>query len=251
VIFFHYLSSIDVSWFKKVQPPSPLLPEFFALLGIDLFLMLSLLTCLLDDRFPKATPYVYQVAALAGFGHLMISKDFMIVFGEYMRFWYCFFYLVVALANTVAVNVYLGIVKRLLNYARVFMFTVTLPALSLAVLFLFNYAEVAANPPIMVPQLFQEDVLIAIIALGTFIVGLGASVFFKPKSWYMALGAGTIVTSTSLYALFKPAWGGAAFMMLAIALAAACAVTGIGLGHLKMKKKGGEQQNEDKLQEKS
>jgi hypothetical protein len=223
---------------EKLAPE--LLPEFFALFGIDLFLMLSLLTCLLDERFPKAVPYAYQVAALAGFGHLMISKDFLIVFGEYTRFWYCFLYLVVALANTVAINLYLGIVKKLLNYARVFMFTVTFPALSLAILFLFNYAEVAVNPPIMVPQLFGEDALIAIIALGTFMTGLGASIFFKPKSWYIALGAGTIVTTTSLYTVFKPAWGGSAFMTLAIALAAACAVTGIALGHIKIKKKGGE-----------
>jgi hypothetical protein len=222
---------------RKVQSPPPLLPEFFALLGIDLFLLLSLLTCLLDDRFPKAISYVYQIAALAGFGHLIISKEFMIVFGEYMRFWYCFFYLVVALANIVAVNVYLGIVKKLLNYARVFMLTVTFPALSLAVLFLFSYAEAAVNPPIMVPQLFGQDVLIAIVGLGTFMVGLGASVFFKPKLWYIALGAGTIVASTSLYALFKPAWGEAAFIMLVIALPTACAVTGIGLGHLKEVKK--------------
>jgi hypothetical protein len=220
---------------------SELLPEFFALFGIDLFLMLSLLTCLLEERFPKAVPYVYQVAALAGFGNLMISKDFLIVFGEYMRFWYCFLYLVVALANTVAINLYLGIVKKLLNYARVFMFTVTLPALSLAILFLFNYAETAVmNPPMMVPQLFGEDALIVIIALGTFMTGLGASIFFKPKSWYIALGAGTIVTSASLYTVFKPAWGGTAFMTLATALAAACAVTGIALGHIKIKKKGGE-----------
>jgi hypothetical protein len=223
---------------EKLAPE--LLPEFFALFGIDLFLMLSLLTCLLDERFPKAVPYIYQIAALVGFGHLMISKDFLIVFGEYMRFWYSFLYLAVALANTVAVNLYLGIVKKLLNYARVFMFTVTLPALSLAILFVFYYAEVAVNPPIMVPQLFGEDALIAIIALGTFMTGLGASIFFKPKSWYIALGAGTIVTSTTLYTVFKPAWGGAAFMTLAIALAAACAVTGIALGHIKIKKKGGE-----------
>ena len=216
---------------------SPLLPEFFALFGIDLFLMLSLLTCLLDERFPKGIPYVYQIAALAGFGNLMISKDFLIMFGEYMRFWYCFLYLVVALTNIVAINLYLGIVKKLLNYARVFVFTVTLPALSLAVLFLFNYAEVAETPPIMVPQLFGEDTLIVIIALGTFITGLGASVFFKPKSWYIALGVGTIVASTSLYTVFKPAWGGAVFMTLAIALAAACAVTGISLGHIRIKKK--------------
>jgi hypothetical protein len=227
-----------------------LLPEFFALLGTDLFLLLSLLTCLLDERFPKAIPYVYQVAALAGFGHLILSKDFLITFGENTRFWCCFFFLIVALANIVAVNVYLGVMKNLLNYARVFMVTVTFPALSLTVLFLFNYVETTVNPPMMVPQLPGQEVLITIVALGTFMGGLGASIFFKPKSWYIALGAGTIVASASLYALFKPAWGEAAFLMLVIALPTACAVTGIGLGHLK-EVKGGETVNETEFQEKS
>jgi len=189
-----------------VQSPSPLLPEFFALVGINLFLLLSLLTCLLDNHLPKAIPYFYQIAALAGSGYMLIIKDYLIVLGEYMRFWYCFFYFGLALVNIVAVNVYLGIVKKLLNYARVFMLTVTFPALSLAILFLFSYAETAVNPPIMVPQLFGQDVLIAIVGLGTFMAGLGASVFFKPKSWYIALGVATIVTSTCLYTLFKPAW---------------------------------------------
>jgi hypothetical protein len=32
-------------------------PEFFALLGIDLFLLLSLLSCLFDQMFPKAAGY--------------------------------------------------------------------------------------------------------------------------------------------------------------------------------------------------
>jgi len=213
-----------------VQSPSPLLPEFFALLGIDLFLMLSLLTCLLDERFPKGIPYIYQIAALAGFGNLLISKDFLIVFGEYMRFWYCFLYLVVALANIIAVNLYLGIVKKLLNYARVFMLTVTFPALSLAVLFLFNYAEVAMYPPIMVPKIFGEDAIMLIVALGTFTVGWGASIFFKSRFWYVAIGVGAMVGSAGAYALFKPTGGEAAFIVLAVAVAVGCALTGMWLG---------------------
>ncbi|MGQ9625259.1 MAG: hypothetical protein ACUVT9_07840, partial [Candidatus Bathycorpusculaceae bacterium] len=92
---------------------SPLQPEFFALLGIDLFLAISLLTCLLDRHFPWQLPYVYQLAALAGFGQLLVSREFVASFGEYMRFWYSLLYLVVALANIVAVNVYLGVMKKL------------------------------------------------------------------------------------------------------------------------------------------
>jgi hypothetical protein len=202
--------------------PSPLQPEFFILLGIDLFLAVSLLTCLLDRHFPWSLPYVYQVAALAGFGQLMVSRTFIDVFGDYMRFWYSFIYLVVALANIVAVNIYLGIMKKLLNYAKVFMFTVTFPSLSLAVFFLSNYAEVATHPLVMAPQMPWEATFIGIVAFDTVVVGAGTYVFFKPKWWYIALGAGATIAGASAYAALKPSWGETPFLVSAIALAIAC-----------------------------
>lgn len=201
---------------------SPLQPEFFALLGIDLFLAVSLLTCLLDRHFPWQIPYVYQLAALAGYGQLLVSREFIAFFGGYMRFWYSLLYLIVALANIVAVNVYLGIMKKLLNYAKVFMLTVTFPALSLAAFFLSNYAEVAVHPLVMAPQMSWGATFIAIVAFDTLVVGSGIYVFFKPKWWYIALGAGTAITGATVYALFKPSWGATVFIVSAIALAIAC-----------------------------
>jgi len=202
--------------------PSPLQPEFFALLGVDLFLAISLLTCLLDRHFPWQLPYLYQLAALAGFGQLLVSKEFMALFGEYMRFWYSFLYLIVALANIVAVNAYLGIMKKLLSHAKVFMFTVTFPALTVAAFFISNYAGVAVHPLVMAPQMSWEATFIGIVAFDTLVVGLGTYVFFKPKWWYIATGAGAAITGASVYALFKPSWGEAAFVVSAIALALAC-----------------------------
>jgi len=202
--------------------PSPLQPEFFALLGIDLFLAVSLLTCLLDRHFPWQLPYLYQLAALAGFGQLLVSKEFMASFDVYMRFWYSLLYLIVALANIVAVNAYLGVIKKLVNYAKVFMFTVTFPALTLAALFLSSYADIAMHPLILVPQPSWEATFIGIVAFDTLVVGTGIYVFFKPKWWYIALGAGTAVTGASVYAFFRPSWGTAAFVISAIALAIAC-----------------------------
>ena len=201
---------------------SPLQPEFFALLGIDLFLAISLLTCLLDRHFPWQLPYIYQLAALAGFGQLLVSREFIAIFGEYMRFWYSLLYLIVALANIIAVNMYLGIMKKLLNYAKIFMFTVTFPTLSIAAFFLSNYAEVAVHPLVMTPQMSWEATFIGIVAFDTVVIGLGAYVFFKPKWWYIALGAGATITGASVYASLKPTWGDAAFVASAIALAIAC-----------------------------
>jgi hypothetical protein len=204
--------------------PSPLQPEFFALLGIDLFLAISLLTCLLDRHFPWALPYIYQLAALAGFGQLLVSREFIAFFGEYMRFWYSLLYLIVALANIIAVNAYLGIMKKLLNYAKVFMFTVTFPALTLTAFFLSSYAEVAVHPFIIAPQMSWEITFVGIVAFDTLVVGVGTYVFFKPKWWYIAIGAGAAITGATLYALFKPSWGEAAFVTSAIALALACVI---------------------------
>jgi hypothetical protein len=148
----------------------------------------------------------------------------MALFGEYMRFWYGFLYLIVALANIVAINVYLGVMKKLVNYAKAFMLTITFPALSLAVFFLANYGQVAVHPLVMVPQISWEATFIGIVSLDTFVVGLGTYIFFKPKWWYIAVGAGTAITGAGIYASIKPTWGESAFVLSAIGLAVACVI---------------------------
>jgi hypothetical protein len=204
--------------------PPPIQPEFFALLGIDLFLATSLLTCLLDRHFPSQLPYLYQLAAVAGFGQLLVSKECIALFDEYTRFWYSLIYLMVALANIVAVNVYLGTVKKLLNYAKVFMVAVTFPALSLAALFIYDYAEVATYPLITTLNMPWEATFVGIVALDTVVVGVGTYVFFKPKWWYISSGAGIAITGASVYAIVKPSWGEATLLASAIDLAVACAI---------------------------
>ncbi len=201
---------------------SPLQPEFFALLGIDFFLATSLLTCLLDKYFPWQVPYVYQLAALTGFGQLLVGREFIAIFGEYMRFWYSLLYLTVALTSIVAANLYLGVIKKLLTHAKIFMFAVTIPTVSLAAFFLSNYAQIAAHPLVMVPQFSGEATFVAVVAFDTFVVGLGTYAFFKPKWWYIAAGSGTAIVGAGAYALLKPPWESGVFVGSAIALAVAC-----------------------------
>ncbi len=203
---------------------SPLQPEFFLLLGVNLFLAISLLTCLLDRHFPWQLPYLYQLAALAGFGQLLVSREFMLMFGEYMRFWYALLYLTVALANIVAVNVYLGIIKKLLTHAKVYMFGVTVPALSIVAFFIANYSMVATHPLVMIPQLSWEATFMGIVAFDVLVVGLGTYVFFKPRSSYILAGSASAITGAGIYAAVKPTWGNAAFVVSAIGLAIACVI---------------------------
>lgn len=146
----------------------------------------------------------------------------MQLFDEYMRFWYSVIYLVVALANVVALNVYLGYLKKLLTYARVIMFTVTVPALSITAFFLSNYAELALHPLLIAPPMSWEGTFIGIVAFDTFVVGAGTYIFFKPRWWYIAIGAGTAIAGATIYVLYKPTWGQGTFVVSAVALAIAC-----------------------------
>jgi len=159
---------------------SPLLPEFFALLGIDVFLAISLLTCLLDKHFPSAIPYVYQLAALAGFGHLLVSKGFLTVFGVEMRFWYSIVYLLVAVANVIAVNVYIAVVKKMSNLALTFSGTVSFPTILLAVFFVSSYSNGMVLPLPLLPLIPIEIVYVALV-LGAAVLGVGIVASLKPR----------------------------------------------------------------------
>jgi hypothetical protein len=150
-----------------------ILPEFFALLSIDIFLLLSLLTCLLEERFPKAVPYIYQIAALIGFGHLLVSREFLFVFGEYMRFWYNFFYLLVSLGNIVAINLYLAVGKQMWALAKAWSGVVTFPITVISVFFVSNYGYLqGAEFPILILQLG--------FVISAIVMGVSISLFLSP-----------------------------------------------------------------------
>ena len=203
---------------------APLQPEFFLLLGIDLFLAISLLSCLLDKHFPWQLPYLYQVASLAGFGQLIVAKEFMVLFGDYMRFWFSLLYLIVALANIIAVNVYLGVIKKLLSYAKVLMVTVSFPSFAITTFFLASYASGMAHPVAIFPQVSWEATFVGVVAFDTFVVGFGTYLFFKPKWWYIAIGSTAAIVGAAAYALYKPTWDTGVFVASAIALAIACMI---------------------------
>ena len=151
-----------------------ILPEFFALISVDVFLLLSLLTCLLDSRLPKAMPYIYQIAALIGFGHLLVSREFLLIFGEYMRFWYNFFYLLVALANIVAINLYLAVERKSWELAKAWSGAVTFPITLLAVFFVSNYSYLQG---VEFPTLFLQVVLV----ISAIVMGVSISLFLSPE----------------------------------------------------------------------
>ncbi len=52
-------------------------PQFFLLIGIDVFLGGSILTVLLDKYFPTGLPYILDIGSLIGFAELLIGPQFM------------------------------------------------------------------------------------------------------------------------------------------------------------------------------
>ncbi len=144
------------------------------MLGLNLYLMLSLLACLLEERLPKAVPYIYQLVALAGYGNLLISKSFFGVFNEYTRFWYCFIYLLMALANIVAINVYFGVSKKLWTLAKVWAGAVTFPSVLVSMFFVSNYSVMLGAE---LPLLFLQVGLV----LSAIFMGVCISIFLSPN----------------------------------------------------------------------
>jgi hypothetical protein len=201
---------------------TPMQPEFFLLLGIDFFLAISLLSCLLDKHFPWPLPYLYQVASLAGFGQLLVAKEFMAVFGDFMRFWFSILYMAVALANIVALNVYLGIIKKMLNYAKAFSLSVSVPSLAIAAFFLANYTSVSSHPMVLSLQVPWETTFVGIVAFDTIVVGLGTYAFFKPKWRYIVVGAVIAIAGSLAYVVFKPPMATGVFVVSAIGLGIGC-----------------------------
>ncbi|UCH32719.1 MAG: hypothetical protein JSV05_04935 [Candidatus Bathyarchaeota archaeon] len=148
-----------------------LLPEFFAFLSVDIFVALSLLTCLLDEHFPKALPYIFQAAALGGYVHILISREFLTIFGGDMRFWYCFIYLSVALATAIGLCLYLAVYKKQWTIAKLFSGAVVFPMLFVSGFFAFNYAgEIASTFVLQIAMLFSAIVL-----------GVSISVLLSPQ----------------------------------------------------------------------
>jgi len=169
-------------WVWKVA--SLLLPEFFILLAINLFLMLSLLACLLEERLPKAVAYIYQFAALAGYGNLLVSRSFFAVFNEYTRFWFSFTYLLVALANIIAINVYFAVSKKLWTLAKVWASAVTFPTVLISMFFVSNYSVMLGTElPLLVLQIG--------LVLSAMFMGVCISIFLSPdliKKWLTKRG---------------------------------------------------------------
>jgi hypothetical protein len=102
---------------------APLLPEFLGILGVDIFLVLSILACVFD--FPTFLQYLYHISAYVGF--LQLWVNYVFAFSEETRFFICLAYLLIGLANVIFVNGFIGFRDRKTLWTISLLCCVTIP----------------------------------------------------------------------------------------------------------------------------
>jgi len=117
-----------------------LLPEFFTLLGIEIFAAMSLVSVLLDRDIPSSVQWLFQGAAGLGLGQLVVTEGFgtsSVI--DASRFWISIFYLILSVCSVAGLNVYLAAVRRKTAIASVFSGTITTPTVSISILSVSSY----------------------------------------------------------------------------------------------------------------
>ena len=166
-----------------------LVPEFFMLLGVGIFLAMSLLSALLDDDMPSSLQYLFQGAAIVGLGLLFMSQGFINtgILGrdptDITRFWLSVVYLTSAVSNVIGLNVYLAAVRRKMALASVFSGTVTVPIFMISALFVSSFlgsgGEVSFTPA-----------TIMMLAVAALVVGLSMFGFLREASKHISNAPG-------------------------------------------------------------
>jgi len=117
-----------------------LLPEFFTLLGIEIFAAMSLVSVLLDRDIPSSVQWLFQGAAGLGLGQLVVTEGFgtsSVI--DASRFWISIFYLILSVCSVAGLNVYLAAVRRKTTIASVFSGTITTPTVGISILSVSSY----------------------------------------------------------------------------------------------------------------
>ena len=146
-----------------------LLPEFFTLLGIEIFAAMSLVSVLLDRDIPSSAQWLFQGAAGLGLGQLVVTEGFgtsSVI--DASRFWISIFYLTLSVCSVVGLNVYLAAVRRKTAIASAFSGTITTPTISVSALFVSSYLSGVdvGFTPLTIAILIVTSLLVGLFSYG-------------------------------------------------------------------------------------
>ena len=122
-----------------------MVPEFFTVLGIFVFLAMSIISALLDDDVPSILQYLLQGAAGAGLGLLLIDQAFVNaeILGRSLtdptRLLISVVYLASAISIAAGMNVYLATVRRKMALSSILSGTVTVPTFMISAILVSSF----------------------------------------------------------------------------------------------------------------
>ena len=219
ILISYFLNRVKINFLqpcRKRKAMQSLMPEFFTLLGIDFFLATSLLTAIFDKHFPDKLAYLYQLLGLTGFGQLLVAREFLELFPDYMRFWCSMIYLIIAVANIVFLNAYLFFYKKKKTLAKVFSAVATAPTTIISALFAYNFASEASYPLIPLPHISLDLMFISVFVFDILVVSASIYALIKPKWWQITFPSIALILGASIFIIMKPILGETAFIASAI-----------------------------------
>jgi len=125
-------------------------PEFFILLGIDIFLGGSVIVIVFDEHFPVGLPYLLDFGALVGFIQLVLGPQYLTGYPAEMQFYYSAAFVVTAIMAILGSNLYVAFVRGRPRIGCAFAITATLPASLSTAFFMADYVNgVSASLPML------------------------------------------------------------------------------------------------------
>jgi len=156
------------------------------LLGINVFLAASVITALLDRHLPSILQYLFQGAAGAGLGELLLSQEV----NSATRVWASIVYLAFALSSLVALNIRLAIVRRGMNIASILSQMMTVPVVMISALFLSSFLENGGD-------LVFSPTSIVTIAVSVLVANLSIFGLLREYSRHGSIRSGLVAFPTS------------------------------------------------------
>lgn len=132
-------------------PPFP--PQFFILLGVDVFLGGSIVTVVFDENFPTGLPYVLDLLALVGLVELALTPQYLTGYPVEVQFYYSVVYATTANLALLGCNLYLVLVRGQWMKGGAFAVAATLPSVIATPFFVSAYVNNVVVPLPTIPLL--------------------------------------------------------------------------------------------------
>jgi len=133
--------------------PPPFPPQFFILLGVDIFLGGSIVTIVFDENFPNGLPYVLDFAALVGLIQLALTPQYLAGYPVEMQFYYSVVYTLTANLAIAGSNLYLVLVRGRRVEGGAFAVAATVPSILATPFFISAYVNNVVVPLPTIPLL--------------------------------------------------------------------------------------------------